>query len=65
MAQVLPICIIYRYEEVVFSAQPQQGEASYYWVVVQLILSLDPESSLSDWFNLCVADNMSYPAFFI
>ena len=55
-----------RYEEVVSSAQPQQGEASHYRRRRPADSQLDPESSLSDQFNLLrVADNTSYPAFFI
>ena len=55
-----------RYEEVVSSAQPQQGEASNYRRRRPADSQLNPESSLAEQFNLLrVVDNASYPAFFI
>ena len=55
-----------RYEDVVSSAQPQQGEASNYRRRRPADSQLNPESSLAEQFNLLrVVDNASYPAFFI
>ena len=55
-----------RYEDVVSSAQPQQGEASNYRRRRPADSQLNPESSLAEQFNLLrVVDNVSYPAFFI
>jgi UDP-2,4-diacetamido-2,4,6-trideoxy-beta-L-altropyranose hydrolase len=63
----LELCLAWfdRYREVVATAQPQQGEVSYYRRRRPADSELDQQRSLAEQFELLrVVDNVRYPAFF-
>ena len=54
-----------RYREIIATAQPQEGETTYYRRRQPIDSQLDPQRSLAEQFDLLrVVDNQKYPAYF-